>query len=122
MGFEIFMFVVILLNSVVVLLSFFDTKPDRQAIYDAIDYWFVLIYILEFVLKMIGLGIFAYFRDNWNKMDFSLIIISLSTDFAFAMIKVVRNAKTAKASRIVKTAKIRKNFRLLRTIKSLKVD
>ena len=120
-SFEIIMLSVVLVNTVVVILGFVDTNPHRTALYDSIDYWLVVIYIIEFLMKVIGLGIFGYFRDNWNVMDFSLIVISLSTDFAFTMLRVLRNARAAKATRITKVARVKKAYRLIRSIKSFRV-
>lgn len=101
-----------------VIIGFIDEDVKRQAIYDEIDYYFVIIYIIEFAMKIIALGILAYYRDNWNKIDFGLIIISLTTDFAFSMFKVIRNARTIKATRI---ARINKTYRLMRVIRSFRV-
>ena len=102
----------------IVIIGFIDQNDDRQSIYDEIDYYFVIVYLLEFVMKVVALGILGYFRDNWNKMDFGLIVISLSTDFAFSMFKVLRNARTVKATRIVR---INKTYRLIRVLRSFRV-
>ena len=112
------MLVIILLNSVVVIVGFIDSDEDRQSIYDTIDYYFVIIYIVELAMKLVALGIFGYFRDNWNKLDFTLIVVTLSTDFAFSLFKVLRNARTVKATRI---ARINKTYRLLRVLRSFRV-
>lgn len=104
------------------IIGFIDQNEDRQAIYDEIDYWLVIIYIIEFVMKVIGLGLFGYFRDNWNKLDFALIVISLTTDFAFSMLKIVRNARTVKAARIARTARIKRAYRLVRALRSIRVS
>src|SRR3990167_9505718 len=118
--FEIVMLVVVLINSAAVIATFIDEDPDRQTIYDSIDSYFVIAYIMEFVLKVVGLGILDYFRDNWNKMDFAFIILSLTTDFAFSVFKIVRNVRTAKAVRVARTAKVRSSFRKFRFIRKTK--
>ena len=100
------------------IIGFIDNDDDRQAVYDQIDYYFVIIYLVEFGMKIIGLGIMGYFRDNWNKLDFVLIVVTLSTDFAFSMFKVLRNARTVKATRI---ARINKTYRLIRVLRSFRV-
>ena len=35
------------------------------------------LYVLEFILKIIGLGIIKYFGDSWNQFDFGMIIVSI---------------------------------------------
>ena len=116
-----FMLIIVLINTVVVIIGFIDSNEARGEIYDAIDYWFIVVYIIEFLMKIIGLGIFGYFRDNWNKLDFTLIIISLSTDFAFTMLRVLRNARAAKASRITRLVRAKKAYRMVRSIRSFRV-
>jgi len=72
---------------------------------EKVDYWlekiddyFVILYILEAAIKILGLGILPYFKDNWNKLDFFLIIATLTSDAAFNNFKFLQNAKNAKAS------------------------
>lgn len=101
------------------MIGFIDGDEERQELYDNIDYYFVVIYIVEFALKIIAQGILAYFRDNWNKLDFGLIVTSLTTDLAFSMFKVIRNARSVKATRIVR---INKTYRLMRVLRSFRVD
>jgi Ion transport protein len=115
------MLIIVLVNSIIVIIGFIDSNEARGELYDTIDYWFIVVYILEFIIKIIGLGIFGYFRDNWNKLDFVLIIISLSTDFAFTMLRVLRNARAAKASRITRLVRAKKAYRMVRSIRSFRV-
>ena len=115
------MLIIVLINSIIVIIGFIDSNEARGELYDTIDYWFIIVYIIEFLLKIVGLGIFGYFRDNWNKLDFILIIISLSTDFAFTMLRVLRNARAAKASRITRLVRAKKAYRMVRSIRSFRV-
>ena len=120
-AFDIFMLLVILLNSFTVIAGFIDQNQDRQFIYDGIDYYLVIIYIIEFICKIMAMGVLGYFRDNWNKLDFTLIVISLSTDFAFSMFKLVRTARTARATRMARTVRFKRSTKLIRTFRSLRV-
>ena len=117
-GFELVMMLVIIFNSAIVLLSFVDPSDDRGLIYSAIDNYLVVVYIVEFALKIIGMGILPYFRDNWNKLDFALIIVSLSTNLAISLFKIIRNARTAKATRILRTARINSAYRFFKVCKN----
>ena len=119
--FEMLMLTIVLINSIIVIIGFIDSNEARGELYDTIDYWFIVVYILEFLMKIVGLGIFGYFRDNWNKLDFVLIIISLSTDFAFTMLRVLRNARAAKASRITRLVRAKKAYIMVRSIRSFRV-
>jgi hypothetical protein len=39
-----------------------------------IDLVFSIIFTIEFIIKIIGLGCFQYFTDNWNKFDFVVVV------------------------------------------------
>lgn len=101
-----------------VIVGFIDPDDDRQSIYDTIDYYFVIVYILEFAAKIVAMGILGYFKDNWNRLDFTLIVVTLTTDFAVSLFKVLRNARSVKATRIIR---INKTYRLLRILRSFRV-
>lgn len=53
-----------------------DTK--ESTILNSIDNFFNVCFILEFVLKIIGMGFITekntYLRDGWNVIDFSVVI------------------------------------------------
>lgn len=64
------------------------------------------IYIAEAGIKIAGLGPLNYFRDNWNVLDFSLVVISLSIDLTFNFLKTLRSLKLAKTVKITKLLKV----------------
>lgn len=68
---------------------------------------FVVIFTLEAVLKLIGLGPTYYFYIDWNKFDFGVVIMSLISMFDSGSFNLT-------ALRIIRVA------RLLRMIKSSK--
>ena len=45
------------------------------------DYVFVIVYTFEFAIKVAALGFYfpknAYIKDNWNKLDFIIVVTSL---------------------------------------------
>lgn len=120
--FEIVIIIVLIINSVIIALTFANLSEPIDNVLVQIDHYFVYIYILEAFLKIIGLGILGYFRDNWNKLDFILIIVTLTTDVAFSMFKFVRNARSAKASKLVSSIKMKNALRVSRSFKSFKVS
>lgn len=63
------------------------------------------VFVAEAVLKIIGLGPTDYFRDNWNKFDFFLVVISLCVDVTISLLKFAKNLKSAKSLKIVKLSK-----------------
>merc|ERR1719352_959983 len=78
---------------------------------------FLVIYIIEMTLKLLGLGPAQYFKDNWNRFDFTLVVLSLidvdtcsdapTNDFPLpaSVIRVLRLFRVVRILRIFKTAK-----------------
>ena len=75
------MFIILILNTIILILSYVDDDPEKMEVYDEIDDFCLYFYIAEFCLKIIGLGIIKYFDDNWNIFDFAMIIFSLFASF-----------------------------------------
>lgn len=39
--------------------------------------FFLFVFTVEAALKMIGLGVFGYFKDGWNRFDFIIVVFGL---------------------------------------------
>lgn len=100
--FDIFMFFVVIINSVILIMIMLEPDEQTEAIATQIDQYLVYIYLVEFVVKIFALGPVDYWKDNWNKFDFIQLILSMSTDIAMSFIRVARNAKSAKGAKILK--------------------
>jgi hypothetical protein len=46
----------------------------------ALNYVFSSFFIVELVLKLVGLGIGPYFNDSWNQFDFVVVIVSIISE------------------------------------------
>lgn len=67
----------------------------------------MLIFTSEAVLKLIGLGPTYYFYEDWNKFDFSVVILSLISlmetgSFNLTALRIIR---VARLLRMIKTSK-----------------
>lgn len=84
-----------------------NTDPSYTDAFDAIDLVFQLIYTIEMVLKIIGLGLLrkpdGYMRDAWNNLDGFLVIVGwlpyLQFDAGFNMttlraVRILRPLRT----------------------------
>ena len=38
---------------------------------------FTVIFTLEAMMKLLGLGLIDYFKDNWNRLDITIVVLSL---------------------------------------------
>ena len=66
-----------------------------------------LIFTLEFLIKIIGLGFGGYFKDSWNKLDFICIFFSW-IDFLVTLLA---------GNNMVGALKVIRLFRVLRFMK-----
>ena len=70
----------ILINSVVMMI---DNPADKNknAIFDYFENVFLVLYTMEMVFKILGMGFIfgekAYLRDSWNILDFAIVVSSL---------------------------------------------
>ena len=62
-----------------------------------LEYFFTSVFLLEFLLKMIAMGVLfepnTYLRDWWNVLDFTVVassILSLTGSFNLSAIRTVR--------------------------------
>lgn len=51
------------------------------AIFSMMDEIFLYLYLIDFVIKILGIGFNEYFSDVWNKFDFMILFISFISEF-----------------------------------------
>lgn len=70
---------------------------------------FVVIFTIEALIKILGMGWILYQRNNWNKFDFAIVIISL----------VSLQADTGVGASVFRLLRIARVFRLIKKAKNL---
>lgn len=75
-SFEWFIFACIITNTIVLTLNWYGIPTIVTQIVTIFNYIFAAIFTIEAILKIIALGLF-YFRDNWNKFDFIIVVATL---------------------------------------------
>ena len=63
----------ILLNTVVLALTYYDQPRIVQTVLQNINYAFMAIFTIEAILKIIAMKS-AYFKEGWNVFDFIVVI------------------------------------------------
>ncbi len=83
--FESFILLIILLSSLSLTIQDANLKDDSYAsgILTAFDIIFTAVFVIEMVLKWIGLGLRKYFTDAWCLLDFCIVIVSGGLLFEF---------------------------------------
>jgi voltage-dependent calcium channel L type alpha-1D len=79
--FENFIFVCIIINSLILTLKWYMQPPEVDTATDIINYLFTFIFTLEAFIKIVGLGK-IYFHDTWNIFDFIVVLGSFGSIYA----------------------------------------
>lgn len=62
-----------------------DPNPDKTYVLEILEYNFVSIFFIEFILKSLAMGLVfeenTYLRDGWNFIDFLVVISSVMSFF-----------------------------------------
>ena len=112
--FDIFIIIIIILNTIVLALQWFNEPTDIDNATTYINYGFSLIFIIECILKLIAYGKF-YFYDGWNVFDFivavgSCIFIPLELGGGFSSGQSATALRTFRLGRVLKLVKKAKSL------------
>lgn len=72
------MMVAILLNALIIYLMYFPSLEEDVWL-EIIDQFFILLFLVEAVVKLQVSKPKAYFKDPWNRFDFIIVVASLPT-------------------------------------------
>lgn len=78
-----FILVLILINTFIIFISGFNFSDSISLILEASDNLITTLFLVELFVKFKEYGVKKYFESNWNRFDFSLIILSIPTLIAF---------------------------------------
>ena len=106
--FDYFIQTVIVINVIFMSLYSYPSDPGLDDFLNIANYVFVAIFIMEMLMKMIGLGLKSYFSTSWNRFDCVVTLVSVFTLFGNIGIS---NATVLRAFRIVRL------FRLIKVLK-----
>ena len=104
----------IILNGLVIfLLSFPQIEKQNLQFYhflDSIDHLFVVLFLLEALVKLKALSPRTYFKDGWNRFDFLIVIVSLPSLLYYFGLAIPHSS----------FLKILRLFRLVRLVRFIK--
>ena len=120
--FEVAIMVVILLNMVQMGTDWWEPYdnapyiPHLKLAQACINIAFFVVYVLEMVVKWLGLGVGNYFRDRWCIFGFVIVVFSFVDIFTFltdgngigfppSIIRMLRLVRVIRILRIIKSAK-----------------
>ncbi|XP_062937990.1 voltage-dependent N-type calcium channel subunit alpha-1B isoform X2 [Cynocephalus volans] len=116
--FEYFIMAMIALNTVVLMMKFYDAPYEYELMLKCLNVVFTSMFSLECVLKIIAFGVLNYFRDAWNVFDFVTVLGSI-TDILVTEIAETNNFINLSFLRLFRAARLVKLLRQGYTIRIL---
>ena len=115
--FDRFILIMILLSTARLILDTFLSGYTFVLIFDCVDAFFNIIFLLEALIKICALGFVGdegtYLNDNWNKIDIIIVFCSIF-DFVTLIQKYGVGNQSSSSLQFLKV------FRLLRTLRPLR--
>jgi voltage-gated sodium channel len=103
----------ILLNTIVIFLGGYAVSQHDRFLFSIVDNSITSLFIFELLVKLKSIGFKQFFKSNWNKLDFLLIIISIPALITFAFNLSVLDISFLLVFRILR---VFKTFRFLKFI------
>ena len=78
-----FILLLIIANSIIIFLQGFELNGIISSVLYILDNAITFVFLLEVISKLNRSGFRTYFKSNWNKLDFTLILLSLPSLYHF---------------------------------------
>lgn len=114
--FEYFINAVILVNVVLFVLYWDRQSAEFQRVLDYCNNAFILVYIVEFVLKLLAEGR-VFFQNEWNVFDTIVLILTVCS----TLLDLFNISRLGKAASVIRSLRVGRILRLIRQAKSLRV-
>ena len=108
--FDPFIMSLIVINMLVMMMEYEGQSESYENALFFLNVAFIIAFSIEALLKIVGLGWIVYWREDWNKFDFILVIIS--------WLGLIFDAGVG--ANVIRVFRIGRIFRLVKRAKSLK--
>lgn len=108
------MMTAILLNAFIICLLYFPSIHSHEVLNDIlvnIDHLFILLFVIEAIVKLKSFSPKTYFSDKWNLFDFVIVVLSLPSLMTFIPFFASHDYGILKVLRL---------FRMIRLVKLMK--
>jgi len=98
----------IVLNTLTMCLEYYGAPDDYNKVLDGLDTFYIVVFTVEALIKITGLGWFQYIRNSWNKFDFFIVLIGIVSLFELsgdASFNVLRLFRIGRVLRLINKAK-----------------
>jgi voltage-gated sodium channel len=114
-----FILVLILINAIILFVGGYLTKENHIQIFLIADNLLTSLFIIELIVKFNEYGIKGYFKSGWNKLDFTLIVISIPALISFVFNVQIFDVSFLLVFRILRVFKAFRFFKFIPNIGEL---
>lgn len=114
--FQLFINICIVLNTIVLAFDHQNLDESASNVLEKINLSFYCVFVVEMVIKLIGLGIKFYFSDKFNAFDLIIVLIStidVGLSFSSEERKGGRAFQALRAFRLLRVFKLAKSWKQL---------
>jgi len=118
--FEIFIVACILINTATLSMDSYSQRQSEAEVFEIINFLLTLIFIIEMVLKLFGLGLREYVADSFNRFD-AVIVLGSIVELALLPPSFVKENDGASGGALsaLRAFRLFRLFKLARSWKSL---
>lgn len=116
--FNVLMTICVVLNTVVLSIYHYGLDSAWSAALDQISFIFTVLFTVEMVVKMLGLGLLRYFRSKMNVFDCIVVVISLLelSLLSGSRVSAVRSFRVFRIFRVLRVARLFRYLNYMRTL------
>lgn len=102
-------FALVIINMVMMCLPYEGMSPEYELALERSGTAITLIFVLEMIIKLLGLGCAGYWSDGWNVLDGTIVLVSLLEVVESALfprltfLRVLRVLRVARALRLMRS-------------------
>lgn len=108
-----FILILIFINALILFLEGFITQTNLIQLLLLCDHAITMLFILEFVIKAHHFGFAGYFKSNWNKLDFTLVALSLPALITFVFSLDIADVSFLLVFRVLRVFKTFRFFKFI---------
>jgi hypothetical protein len=116
--FGVLVLVLIALNTLTMAMTSYQQSKLVADCIQYAGYAFVSAFALEAVLKLVGLGVAQYWRSNWNRFDF-IVLLASGTAIAIEIFSPGSNSDIGAATSLARAARMFQIFRMAKAFSGM---
>ena len=116
--FQITMYLVVITNAVIMALDRYPEPLSSAKLLDLLNQVFSWIFLIEMIVKILGIGFREYVRDRFNLFDAFIVILSLVDNIMFY---IVGNNVTGGGFIVLRSVRLLRIFKLARSWTSFRI-